>query len=61
MYLNEGWVDGDGGELSIHHEDNVQDISPLNGRSIFFKSNELAHEVLMTNKTRMSITGWLKS
>jgi SM-20-related protein len=61
MYLNEGWMDGDGGELSIHHEDNVQDISPLNGRSIFFKSNELAHEVLLTHKSRMSITGWLKS
>jgi SM-20-related protein len=61
MYLNEDWTDGDGGELSIHHEHRVQDISPVNGRSIFFKSNELAHEVLMTNKPRMSITGWLKS
>ena len=61
MYLNEDWVDGDGGELSIHHEHGVQDISPLNGRSIFFKSNELAHEVLLTHKSRMSITGWLKS
>jgi SM-20-related protein len=61
MYLNEDWVEGDGGELSIHLEDRIQQISPLNGRIIFFKSNELPHEVLMTNKPRMSITGWLKS
>ena len=61
MYLNEGWTDGDGGELSIHHDHSVQDISPVNGRSIFFKSNELPHEVLLTHKPRMSITGWLKA
>ena len=61
MDMNEDWVEGDGGELSIHLEDRIQQISPLNGRIIFFKSNELPHEVLMTNKPRMSITGWLKS
>ncbi len=61
MYLNENWEEGDGGELSVHHNDGVQNISPVNGKSIFFKSNELAHEVLITHKIRMSITGWLKS
>ena len=60
MYLNEGWQDGDGGELNIHHEDWVQYISPTNGKSVFFKSNELEHEVLVAHKPRMSITGWLK-
>ena len=60
MYLNDGWQDGDGGELNIHHADRVQSISPVNGKSVFFKSNELEHEVLMTHKPRMSITGWLK-
>lgn len=61
MYLNADWMEGDGGELNIYHESGVQQISPINGRIIFFKSNELPHEVLMTNKPRMSITGWLKS
>jgi SM-20-related protein len=61
MYLNADWIDGDGGELKIYHEDGAQQISPINGRIIFFKSNELAHEVLLTTKPRMSITGWLKS
>jgi SM-20-related protein len=60
MYLNEDWKENDGGELCIHHSDHVQNISPVNGKSVFFKSSELEHEVLLTNKPRMSITGWLK-
>lgn len=61
MYLNMGWEEKDGGELRIYHMDKPQDIEPLNGKSIFFKSDELEHEVLLTNKPRMSITGWLKT
>lgn len=60
MYLNEGWKENDGGELRIHHATSVQNISPDSGKSVFFKSNELEHEVMPTNKPRMSITGWLK-
>ncbi len=60
MYLNEGWVDGDGGELCIHHGESVQKIAPGNRKAVFFKSSELEHEVLVTNKPRLSITGWLK-
>ncbi|MBB2150285.1 2OG-Fe(II) oxygenase [Pedobacter gandavensis] len=60
MYLNTDWQLADGGELCIHHADTLQHISPMNGKSVFFKSSELEHEVLMTNKPRMSITGWLK-
>jgi SM-20-related protein len=60
MYLNEDWVDGDGGQLCIHHENGLQHITPDSGKSVFFQSNELEHEVLITQKPRMSITGWLK-
>jgi SM-20-related protein len=60
IYLNPGWLEADGGELCIHHIDGLQNISPENGKSVFFKSNELEHEVLCTNKPQMSITGWLK-
>lgn len=61
-YLNDDWKTNDGGELCIHYKDeHVENISPDNGKSVFFKSNELEHEVLLTNKPRMSITGWLKS
>lgn len=60
MYLNADWAPEDGGELCIHHESGLQNISPLNGKVVFFKSNEMEHEVLLTHKDRMSITGWLK-
>ena len=60
MYLNDDWKQGDGGELRIHHQSSEQNVAPLNGKSVFFKSSELAHEVLITNKPRLSITGWLK-
>jgi len=60
IYLNPDWLQADGGELCIHHADQLQHISPENRKSVFFKSGELEHEVLCTNKPRMSITGWLK-
>lgn len=61
IYLNEHWQQADGGELRIHHIDSMQLIAPENGRCVFFKSNELLHEVLLTHQPRMSITGWLKT
>lgn len=60
MYLNTDWAATDGGELRIHTMNHEQDIAPTNGKSVFFKSSELEHEVLLTNKPRMSVTGWLK-
>jgi SM-20-related protein len=60
VYLNSHWKDSDGGQLLIHQEKNVQILSPTTGKIVFFKSSELEHEVLMTNRPRMSITGWLK-
>ena len=60
MYLNTNWQQNDGGELCIHHREGLQNITPVNGKSVFFKSSEVEHEVLLTNKPRMSITGWLK-
>ena len=60
-YLNSNWDESDGGELLIHQTNNNQKIAPTQGKTVFFKSDELVHEVLVTQKTRMSITGWLKS
>lgn len=61
MYLNENWQTGDGGELCVYPLGQAEMISPLNGKCVFFKSDEMEHEVLLNNKPRMSITGWLKS
>ena len=57
MYLNSKV---DGGELRIYQGSSFQDITPDAGKSVFFKSNELEHEVLITYLPRMSVTGWLK-
>lgn len=59
-YLNPHWANGDGGELCIHHTAGLQNITPTNGKCVFFQSHALAHEVLLTHVPRMSITGWLK-
>ncbi|MCP9768086.1 2OG-Fe(II) oxygenase [Lacihabitans sp. LS3-19] len=61
FYLNEVWKQGDGGELRVYLQDTCKDISPLQGKMVFFKSSELEHEVLQTQIQRMSITGWLKN
>jgi Rps23 Pro-64 3,4-dihydroxylase Tpa1-like proline 4-hydroxylase len=60
-YLNEYWLDSYGGQLLIHQEDSHQTIEPTSGKTVFFKSSELEHEVLETKQIRMSITGWLKT
>lgn len=57
IYLN---AEVDGGELRIYQDGGSRDITPNAGKSVFFKSTELEHEVLLTHLPRMSITGWLK-
>jgi SM-20-related protein len=61
LYLNEGWATSDGGELKVYQQTGIQIIEPQNQKCVFFKSSELEHEVLLTNVSRMSITGWLKT
>lgn len=59
-YLNAGWQDEDGGALLVYPEDGVQKIFPHAQTGVFFKSDEMEHEVTVASRTRMSITGWLK-
>ena len=59
-YLNDDWVAADGGQLVVYQNGEAQTISPNAQKAVFFKSDEMAHEVLLANKPRMSITGWLK-
>jgi SM-20-related protein len=59
-YLNPNWQAQDGGELHIYQTNNNQMVSPIEGKTVFFKSDELKHEVLVTNERRLSVTGWLK-
>ena len=59
-YLNKDWLEEDGGQLWVYQQDDVQKILPHSQTAVFFKSNEMEHEVTKANRPRMSITGWLK-
>ena len=59
-YLNENWLEEDGGQLLVYQNDTVQKILPQSQTAVFFKSDEMEHEVVLAHRNRMSITGWLK-
>jgi len=59
-YLNENWEEENGGKLKLYQENGVQEVSPNAQKAVFFKSDEMVHEVMVANRSRMSITGWLK-
>ena len=58
-YLNENWKDEHGGQLRIYLADGSQDILPLAGRLVCFRSDQLEHEVLPATRERLSLTGWI--
>jgi SM-20-related protein len=59
-YLNEDWQYTDGGQLQVYHQNTVTQIQPNTQTAVLFKSDETEHEVIKANRSRMSITGWLK-
>ena len=60
-YLNNDWVEADGGQLVIHEdEETTSSILPTIQKAVFFQSDQIEHEVAVANRQRMSITGWLK-
>lgn len=62
VYLNENWEDSDGGNLKLYLDEGDEEVFPIGGRAVFFKSDELEHEVMASPKRpRISIAGWLKS
>lgn len=63
VYLNDNWKESDGGKLTLFLPgDREEVIYPAGGRAVFFKSDEIEHEVSPSpNRQRISIAGWLKS
>lgn len=66
LYLNDSWTEADGGQLRMYFpqedgSERVEDVLPLGGRLVVFLSEEIPHEVLPTQKERISITGWLRN
>lgn len=60
-YLNTQWEEKDGGQLLLYNKGKVQQVLPQSETTVFFKSNEMEHEVSVAHRSRMSIAGWLKS
>lgn len=62
LYLNHDWKQKDGGMISLYPKGEKQvNISPLGGRMVFFRSDEMEHEVHPSlTRERRSIAGWLK-
>ncbi|WP_459208282.1 2OG-Fe(II) oxygenase [Pseudomonas sp. MLB6B] len=61
LYLNEAWQPGDGGELRLFlGERDVLDVAPVAGSLVVFLSGEVPHEVLATQRERLSLTGWFR-
>ncbi len=63
LYLNDDWKSEDGGALSLHPRDQeVVHITPIGGRMVFFRSDEMSHEVNASpTRDRSSIAGWMKN
>lgn len=62
LYLNDSWQTEDGGAISLYPKDALAlEFLPLAGRIVFFRSDELEHEVKPSNtRDRLSIAAWLK-
>jgi len=63
LYLNQDWKVEDEGLLSLYPLKGEQiDILPVGGRIVFFRSDEMEHEVRPSfTRERCSIAGWLKN
>jgi SM-20-related protein len=59
-YLNKNWLEEDGGQLLIYQNEETRQILPQSQTAVFFKSDEMEHEVAKANRRRMSVSGWLK-
>lgn len=59
LYLNKNWQEGDGGELKVFLNEEERTIAPIAKRCVIMRSDKVEHEVMMTNKDRYSLTGWL--
>ena len=60
-YLNESWLDDDGGELQLYlNNGKTISVLPKAGTLVCFLSPDFEHEVLPAKRERMSLTGWFR-
>lgn len=63
LYLNPAWQPLDEGELIIYAPDDshiLEKVLPTFGKMVIFLSEEFPHEVLPTQCSRYSLTGWYR-
>ena len=63
VYLHESWSVDNGGELIIYENSSDEiacKIDPQPGRVVFFKSDEIWHQVQESRFDRLSLTGWFR-
>jgi len=63
LYLNPAWQPCDGGELMMYAADGftlMDKITPTFGKMVLFMAEEFPHEVLPTQCSRYSLTGWYR-
>lgn len=64
IYLNDAWLTSDGGQLRVFPAGGKLeglDVFPKAGRAVFFRADELEHEVIPAPlRERLSIAGWFK-
>ena len=64
LYLNDGWTEGDGGQLRLfhpapRHKEHKAELDPLGGRAVIFWSDyRVPHEVLSAAVPRFAVTLW---
>jgi len=68
LYLNDGWLSSNGGALRLYlgddsgsDTDRHVDVLPTSGRLVLFQSSRFWHEVLPSNRPRVSLAGWFRS
>jgi SM-20-related protein len=59
LYLNPDWKQDQGGQLRMYLSGQTKDFSPMAGRLVIFRSDQIEHEVLPATRERLSITGWI--
>jgi SM-20-related protein len=58
-YLNKEWQEHYGGQLRMYLKEGTVELSPISGRLVCFRSDQIEHEVLPSTRERLSLTAWL--
>jgi SM-20-related protein len=61
LFFNDSWRSEDGGALALDLPAGSREILPRAGTIVFFLSDRIAHEVMLTHRERASFAGWYRT